>query len=117
MQAGSCRRPHPTAIATVGLVQVIGIFPTSALLSKAALGQEPTFASDWYSAAFNGIDDVEEVASYLRAFKLVQGLLRNRSGLPINVRLLGDAHRLLMDGARGSGKQPGELPLAKLYRW
>ena len=82
-----------------------------------ALGQEPTFASDWYSAAFNGIDDVEEVASYLRAFKLVQGLLRNRSGLPISVRLLGDAHRLLMDGARGSGKQPGELPLAKLYRW
>ena len=81
------------------------------------LGQEPTFASDWYSAAFNGIDDVEEVASYLRAFKLVQGLLRNRSGLPISVRLLGDAHRLLMDGARGSGKQPGELPLAKLYRW
>ena len=48
----------------------------------AAMGQEPTFASDWYSAAFNGIDDVEEVASYLRAFKLVQGLLRNRSGLP-----------------------------------
>ena len=52
---------------------------------------------------------MEEVASYLRAFKLVQGFLRNPAGLPINVRLLSDAHRLLTYGARGSGKQPGKL--------
>lgn len=30
-------------------------------------------------------------------------------GLPISVRLLCQAHRVLMDGVRGAGKQPGEL--------
>ncbi|MCD6681458.1 MAG: Fic family protein [Burkholderiaceae bacterium] len=29
--------------------------------------------------------------------------------MPISVRLLCEAHRLLLDGARGAGKQPGEL--------
>ncbi len=59
--------------------------------------------------AVSNTDDVEEVTNYLRAFKLVQGALRDPAGLPISVRLMCDAHRLLMDGVRGSGKQPGEL--------
>jgi len=54
-------------------------------------------------------DDVEEVTNYLRAFRGVQAQLRDPKGLPISVRLLCDAHRLLLDGARGAGKQPGEL--------
>ena len=54
-------------------------------------------------------EDVEEVTNYLRAFRLVQNNLRAADGLPISVRLLCDAHRLLLDGARGSGKQPGQL--------
>jgi Fic family protein len=53
--------------------------------------------------------DVEEVTNYLRAFRLVRDNLRGPAGLPISVRLLCDAHRLLLDGARGAGKQPGEL--------
>ena len=53
--------------------------------------------------------DVEEVTNYLRAFRLVRDNLRSEAGLPISVRLLCDAHRLLLDGARGAGKQPGEL--------
>ena len=54
-------------------------------------------------------DDVEEVTNYLRAFRWVQEQLRDPQGLPISVRLLCEAHRLLLDGARGAGKQPGEL--------
>jgi len=54
-------------------------------------------------------DDVAEVTNYLRAFRLVQEQLRDPKGLPISVRLLCDAHRLLLDGVRGAGKQPGEL--------
>ncbi len=54
-------------------------------------------------------DDVEEVSNYLRAFRLVQDNLRAPAGLPISVRLLCNAHCMLLAGVRGSGKQPGEL--------
>ena len=54
-------------------------------------------------------DDVEEVTNYLRAFRWVQSQLRDAQGLPISVRLLCQAHGLLLDGVRGAGKQPGEL--------
>ena len=53
--------------------------------------------------------DVEEVTNYLRAFRWTQEQLRDPKGLPISVRLLCEAHRRLLDGARGAGKQPGEL--------
>lgn len=59
--------------------------------------------------AVSNTDDVEEVTNYLRAFRWVQNTLRDPAGLPISVRLLSEAHRLLLDGARGTGKQPGEL--------
>jgi Fic family protein len=59
--------------------------------------------------AVSNTDDVEEVTNYLRAFRLVQQNLRDPAGLPLSVRLLCDAHRMLLDGARGTGKQPGEL--------
>lgn len=54
-------------------------------------------------------DDVEEVTNYLRAFRWTQAQLRDPKGLPISVRLLCEAHRHLLDGVRGTGKQPGEL--------
>jgi Fic family protein len=54
-------------------------------------------------------DDVEEVTNYLRAVRRVRQQLRSPKGLPICVRLLCDAHRLLLEGARGAAKQPGEL--------
>lgn len=54
-------------------------------------------------------DDVQEVTNYLRAFQWVQEQLRTPTGLPVSVRMLRHAHRLLLDGARGAGKQPGGL--------
>lgn len=54
-------------------------------------------------------EDVEEVTNYLKAFRWVQEQLRDPRGLPISMRLLCGAHRLLLGGARGAGKQPGEL--------
>ena len=54
-------------------------------------------------------DDVEEVSNYLLAFQWAQAQLRSAKGLPLSVRLLSEAHRRLLDGARGVGKQPGEL--------
>lgn len=59
--------------------------------------------------AVNNVDDLEEVTNYLRAYRLVRDNLRGPNGLPISVRLMCDAHRLLLEGVRGAGKQPGEL--------
>lgn len=59
--------------------------------------------------AVSNTDDVEEVTNCLRAFRLVRDNLRAPNGLPISVRLLCEAHRVLLDGVRGAGKQPGEL--------
>ncbi len=83
-----------------------------ALLTSQIEGTQATLVDLFDSEAgfaISNTDDVEEVTNYLRAFKLVQANLRDPAGLPISVRLLSDAHRLLMDGVRGSGKQPGEL--------
>ena len=83
-----------------------------ALLSSQIEGTQATLTDLFEEEAgfkVSNTDDVEEVTNYLRAFRWVQDQLRDPQGLPISVRLLCDAHRLLIDGARGAGKQPGEL--------
>ncbi len=83
-----------------------------ALLTSQIEGTQATLADLFDEEAgftVSNTDDVQEVTNYLRAFRLVQDNLRKPRGLPLSVRLLRDAHRLLLAGARGSGKQPGEL--------
>ncbi len=83
-----------------------------ALLTSQIEGTQATLADLFDEEAgfpVRNTDDVEEVTNYLRAFRLVQENLRNPAGLPISVRLLSEAHGLLLDGARGAGKQPGAL--------
>ncbi|MFZ5511125.1 MAG: Fic family protein, partial [Pseudomonadota bacterium] len=83
-----------------------------ALLTSQIEGTQATLTDlfdDEAGLAVSNVEDVEEVTNYLRAFRLVQDNLHDPKGLPISVRLLCEAHRLLLDGARGSGKQPGEL--------
>ena len=83
-----------------------------ALLTSQIEGTQATLVdlfNDEAGFAISNTDDVEEVTNYLRAYRLVQDNLRSPKGLPISVRLLCDAHRLLLSGARGAGKQPGEL--------
>ena len=83
-----------------------------ALLTSQIEGTQATLADlfdEEAGFAVSNTDDVEEVTNYLSAFRLVQENLRDPAGLPISVRLLSDAHRLLLNGVRGTGKQPGEL--------
>ncbi len=83
-----------------------------ALLTSQIEGTQATLADlfdDEAGQVLTNTADVEEVTNYLRAFRLVREHLRSPVGLPISVRLLCDAHRLLLDGVRGTGKQPGEL--------
>lgn len=53
--------------------------------------------------------DVEEVCNYLDALTYAREQLASPSGLPLSIRLLNEAHRLLLRGARGANKQPGEM--------
>lgn len=89
-----------------------GAIRKEALLTSQIEGTQATLTDlfdEEAGFAVRNTDDVEEVTNYLRAFRWVQDALRDPAGLPISVRLLRDAHRLLLDGARGTGKQPGEL--------
>lgn len=73
-----------------------------ALLTSQIEGAQATLADlfdEEAGFAVSNTDDVEEVTNYLRAFRLVQHDLRDPKGLPLSVRLLCDAHRLLMDAA------------------
>lgn len=54
-------------------------------------------------------EDVEEVTNYLQAVRFAREQLRSPTGLPLSVRLLTEAHRILMSGARGATKQPGTV--------
>jgi len=114
---------HAAEFALARLAGVSGLVPSvdwllysairkEALLTSQIEGTQATLTDLFDEEAgisISNTDDVEEVTNYLRAFRKVQDNLRDAAGLPISVRLLCDAHRLLLDGARGSGKQPGEL--------
>ena len=110
-------------LALARLASVAGLVPSvdwllysavrkEALLTSQIEGTQATLVDlfdDEAGFAVGNSDDVEEVSNYLRAFRLVQDNLRDPAGLPISVRLLCNAHCLLLAGVRGSGKQPGEL--------
>ena len=114
---------HQAVLALARLSGVSGLVPSvewllygairkEALLTSQIEGTEATLI-DLFDGeagfAVGNTDDVEEVTNYLRAFRLVRDNLRDPRGLPISVRLLCEAHRVLLDGVRGAGKQPGEL--------
>ena len=54
-------------------------------------------------------DDVREICNYVDALHHARGQLADPQGLPLSVRLLRDTHRILMRGARGENKLPGEI--------
>jgi len=54
-------------------------------------------------------DDVEEVTNYLQAFKFIREQIHSPVGLPVSVRLLTEAHKILLKGGRGASKQPGAV--------
>lgn len=83
-----------------------------ALLTSQIEGTQATLTDLFDQEAgieLNNRDDVEEVTNYMRAFRMVRDNLRDEQGLPISVRLICDAHQILLDGARGANKQPGAL--------
>jgi Fic family protein len=53
--------------------------------------------------------DVQEVCNYLSGLDYARLQIVSDRGLPISIRLLNETHRLLLYGARGANKSPGEL--------
>jgi Fic family protein len=114
---------HHAELALARLAGVSGLVPSvdwplfsairkEALLTAQIEGTQATLVdllNEEAGFAISNADDVQEVTNYLRAYQLVQDNLRSPAGLPLSVRLLCEAHRLLLDGTRGTGKQPGEL--------
>ena len=54
-------------------------------------------------------EDVHEVCNYVDALTYARRQLARPKGLPLSTRLLCEAHKRLMKGARGANKQPGRL--------
>jgi Fic family protein len=54
-------------------------------------------------------DDVREVCNYVDGLAHARSQLADPNGLPLSIRLLCDTHRILMRGARGENKLPGEV--------
>ena len=85
-----------------------------ALLSSEIEGAQATLVDlmAWEQteqAGESSLQDIEEVANYVAAVNYAFDQLRSPTGTPLSTRLLNDCHRLLMTGARGANKQPGEL--------
>lgn len=59
------------------------------------------------------LDDVQEVSNYVAAMS--HGLKRLREGFPMSLRLIREIHEVLMTGARGGSKAPGEF--RKTQNW
>ncbi|MEO0973768.1 MAG: Fic/DOC family N-terminal domain-containing protein [Pseudomonadota bacterium] len=56
-----------------------------------------------------GDPDIEEVCGYIDALQYAWNEFERDEGLPLSIRLLSNAHARLLSGARGAGKQPGEI--------
>jgi len=85
-----------------------------ALLSSEIEGTQATLVDvlAWEQAEQLGasnIDDIEEVTNYVAAVNHAYKEIHSPKGPPISVRLLNDCHHILMEGVRGTTKQPGEL--------
>jgi Fic family protein len=82
-----------------------------ALLSSQIEGTQSSFSDlllfEAEEAPGVPINDVEEVSHYVAAMDYA--LEQIRGGFPLSLRLMCDTHRILLSGARGGNKQPGEF--------
>jgi Fic family protein len=54
-------------------------------------------------------EDVKQVCNYIEALSYARRQMRSKSGWPLSLRLLNEAHRRLMKNVAGSNKSPGEI--------
>lgn len=57
----------------------------------------------------SSVEDVKEVSRYVHAVEHALNAMHARNELPLSLRLLHECHQILMEGARGGDRQPGEI--------
>lgn len=88
---------------------------TEAVLSSQIEGTQATLMDLLSYEAENGSAvrppnaDVEEVCNYLEALTFAREQIASEKGLPLSMRLLGEAHAILLRGARGAQRMPGQM--------
>jgi Fic family protein len=85
-----------------------------ALLSSEIEGTQATLVDvlAWEQTEQPGsssIEDIEEVTNYVAAVSHALKQIHTPKGTPISIRLFNECHHILMQGVRGSTKQPGEI--------
>ncbi|MCC8553695.1 Fic family protein [Xanthomonas hortorum] len=121
--AAYLERNRLAEVALARLTGMAGLVASSEWLIYSAIRQEALLTSqlegtqatltdvfdDEAGLAVTNADDVEEVTNYLQAFKFVREQLHAPTGLPISLRLLAEAHRILLAGVRGAHALPGSM--------
>ena len=121
---GELARIHANAVASVGRLDVAGTMVPSpgwflygfvrkeALVSSQIEGTQATLEDVVVYEATRQSErpaDAEEVCNYVDAVAFASKELARPRGLPICTRLLCAIHKRLMNGVRGSEKQPGRI--------
>lgn len=55
------------------------------------------------------VDDQEEVKNYIKALNYTVGKIHTPREIPLSLRLVYEAHRMLLSGVRGYKRHPGEI--------
>lgn len=115
---------HAAALAAIGRLRVAGAMVPDpgwflygfvrkeAVLSSQIEGTQATLRDVATFEATSSADeaaDVAEVCNYVDALNQARAAIAGPGGLPLSMRLVCNAHRILMRGARGAEKRPGEI--------
>lgn len=101
-----------TGLVTSGEWLIYSAIRREALLTSQLEGTQATLTDVFDEEAglsVTNANDVEEVTRYLQAFRFVREQILSPTGLPVSVRLLTEAHKILLDGIHGANKQPGSI--------
>lgn len=101
-----------SGLVTSGEWLIYSAIRKEALLTSQLEGTQATLIDvfdDEAGISVTNSDDVEEVTNYLKAFKFAREQILSPTGLPVSIRLLTQAHEILLAGVRGAAKSPGSV--------
>ena len=121
---GDLAERHAAAVTSVGRLRIAGAMVPApgwflygfvrkeAVLSSQIEGTQATLRDVATFEATSSTErpaDVEEICNYVDGLNHARTTMADSAGLPLSMRLLCDVHRILMRGARGKDKLPGEI--------